>query len=47
MKAQRNIKEIQGGGWVVEFRQEGDRGWTTVYCGGSRADALTAYLRLK
>ena len=47
MKMQRNIREIEGGGWVVEFRYPGDRRWITTYLGGSRQDAQAAYRRLK
>ena len=47
MKTQRNLRKIEGGGWVVELRQEGDPRWITIYCGGSRQDALAAYRRLK
>ncbi len=44
MKDQHNIyQEPHSGGWIVEYRQPGDRQWTRVGVYGSRAVALDAY----
>ena len=34
------------GGWIVEFRQPGDRMWTRVGVYGDRSEAKAAYDRL-
>lgn len=43
---QKNIYATDSGGWVVEYREFGDRMWTRVYVGGDGAKARAIYRKL-
>ncbi len=43
---QKNIYQGEHGGWIVEFRQVGDRSWTTVGVFGTYAAARARYAKI-